>query len=215
MPLLSIGRARLQPPYDVGTERRCRTTARPLKDYISYRMCKGCKVDSTSRDAATRTRILRATFEVLSRTGYGKLSLSDVAGQAGISRPTLYRLFSSKEELLAAFGEWEQHNIEEGLRAAAAGRTGADRLDAVLRHMVEHQREYALARLVEIEPDHVLGQLARVLPIMRAMLETLMPQDDRRIVAGSIVRIALSHYLVGGDDDADFLTQLRHAAGLG
>nr|WP_246462089.1 TetR/AcrR family transcriptional regulator [Nocardia transvalensis] len=157
---------------------------------------------------------MRATFEVLSRKGYGKLSLSDVAQQAKVSRPTLYRLFSSKEELMAAFGEYEQHNIEEGLRAAIEGLAGPERLDAVLRYMVEHQKSYALSRLVDIEPDHVLSQIARVIPIMRAYLEPLVPQDDPVVVAGTLVRLAVSHYLVASDDSTDFLAQLRHAAGI-
>ena len=43
--------------------------------------------------------------EVLGRSGQTKLSLSEVALQAGVSRPTLYRWFASKGELLDAFGE--------------------------------------------------------------------------------------------------------------
>ena len=41
------------------------------------------------------------------RHGYAKFNLSDVAAQAGISRPTLYKSFSSKDDLLAAFSEFE------------------------------------------------------------------------------------------------------------
>ncbi|MGV9673825.1 TetR/AcrR family transcriptional regulator [Nocardia sp. NPDC003482] len=173
-------------------------------------------MDSTSgtRDDSTRARILRATFEVLGRKGYDKLNLSDVAAQAKISRPTLYRLFSSKAELLTAFGAYEQANIENGLRAAAEGHTGVARLDAVLRFIVEFQESYSLSRMVHVEPDHVLAQIERVIPIMRAHLEPLVPQGDPVIVAGTIVRLAISHYLVGGDDKADALAQLRHAAGI-
>src|ERR1700739_587773 len=43
----------------------------------------------------------------LCRHGYGKLNLSDVATQAGISRPTFYKFFSSKDELLSAFSQVE------------------------------------------------------------------------------------------------------------
>jgi AraC-like DNA-binding protein len=45
-------------------------------------------------DTSTRRRILAATVEVLGHTGHTKLSLSQVALQAGVSRPTLYRWFS-------------------------------------------------------------------------------------------------------------------------
>lgn len=162
----------------------------------------------------TRTRILRATFEVLGRRGYGKLNLSDVAAAAKVSRPTLYRLFSSKQDLLAAFGEYEQRNIEKRVRAAIEGLEGAERLDAVLRFIVDFQDSYSLSRVVEVEPDYVLQEIARVVPVMREVIEPLVLQDDRRIIAGAIVRLAVAHYLVGGDDRADFLAQLRHTAGI-
>ena len=57
-------------------------------------------IEQADDDDPMRERILRATFKVLCRHGYGKLNLSDVAAQAGISRPTLYKFFSSKDELL-------------------------------------------------------------------------------------------------------------------
>jgi AcrR family transcriptional regulator len=52
-------------------------------------------VQVTDPDTSTRQRILAATAEVLGRHGMTKLSLSDVALQAGVSRPTLYRWFAS------------------------------------------------------------------------------------------------------------------------
>jgi AcrR family transcriptional regulator len=47
-------------------------------------------------DRSSRERILAATAEVLGRNGMTKLSLSEVALRAGVSRPTLYRWFASK-----------------------------------------------------------------------------------------------------------------------
>ena len=50
---------------------------------------------------ATRSRILDATVRVMAR-GIASLSIPDVAREAGVSVPTVYRHFGSKEELLAA-----------------------------------------------------------------------------------------------------------------
>ena len=69
-------------------------------------------------DNSTRQRILAATAEVLGRNGMTKLSLSEVALQAGVSRPTLYRWFASKRDLLDAFVVWERQYYE---RAVAEG----------------------------------------------------------------------------------------------
>lgn len=76
-------------------------------------------------DTSTRQRILLATAEVLGRNGKTKLSLSEVAAQAGVSRPTLYRWFASKEELLSAFSNYERQFFEGGLVKATAGLKGS------------------------------------------------------------------------------------------
>ena len=80
---------------------------------------------------ATSERILEATLEVLARSGPSKLSLSDVAAAAGVSRPTLYRWFPSKESLLDEFGRYEQRKYDSGIAAAVAGLQGNARLEAV------------------------------------------------------------------------------------
>ena len=76
-------------------------------------------------EQSTRRRILAATFVVLSRDGRRKLQLSDVAAEANVSRPTLYRYFGSKDGLLEAFGLYEQDNFDSGIAAAMAGLSGA------------------------------------------------------------------------------------------
>jgi len=66
-------------------------------------------------DRSSRERILAATAEVLGRNGMTKLSLSEVALRAGVSRPTLYRWFASKRELLDAFVVWERQYYERAV----------------------------------------------------------------------------------------------------
>ncbi|MFI1913034.1 TetR/AcrR family transcriptional regulator [Nocardia sp. NPDC020380] len=46
--------------------------------------------------------IRMAAFQELAEVGYGKLSMEAVARRAGVSKPTLYRRWSTKEELVIA-----------------------------------------------------------------------------------------------------------------
>jgi AcrR family transcriptional regulator len=162
---------------------------------------------------SVRKRILAATFVVLARDGRRNLQLSDVAAEAQVSRPTLYKYFGSKEGLLEAFGLYEQDNFDAGIAAAMAGLRGPDRLDAALRFIVDFQSAYSLETLVDTEPEHVITQMRRVLPIMQDRVRRLIPGDDADVAAWAVVRIAVCHYVVGGEATA-FLTELRHAAGL-
>jgi len=168
----------------------------------------------TEEEMSSRHRILRATADVLGRSGQAKLSLSDVALQAGVSRPTLYRWFSSKDELLKAFGVFEREAFESGITQVTSGLRGNEKLDAALLFIVEYQQSYSGVRIVDIEPEVSIEALSRVIPLMRARLEKLVTGPNGAVKAAAAVRVAVSHYIVRSDDGDQFLAQLRHAVGL-
>jgi AcrR family transcriptional regulator len=165
-------------------------------------------------DTSTRERILVATAEVLGSSGITKLSLSDVATRAGVSRPTLYRWFGSKQDLLGAFAVWERHFYERAVTDASVGLPASQRLDAALRVIVACQHSYPGLRMVDVEPEHVIPRLAMVIPVLRQQFERLITGPDAAVAAAAVVRVAMSHYLVRSDDGDQFLAQLRNAAGL-
>jgi AcrR family transcriptional regulator len=167
---------------------------------------------SVDADNSTRQRILAATAEVLGRNGRSKLSLSEVALQAGVSRPTLYRWFDSKKDLLDAFVVWERQSYERAVADATADLPTSEKLDATLRVIAEYQQSYPGLRMIDVEPEHVIKRLSQILPLMRERLERLVQGPDGELAAATAVRVAISHYLVRSDDDDEFLAQLRHAA---
>ena len=166
------------------------------------------------QDSSTQRRILAATAEVLARSGHTKLSLSEVALQAGVSRPTLYRWFASKQELLDGFSRYESDMFDSGLSRATAGLRGTEKLDAALIFIVDYQQSYSGVRLIDIEPEVVIDQLERVMPVMRARLLKLMTGPNAGVKAATAIRVAVAHYIVRSDDGAEFLAQLRHAVGI-
>lgn len=170
--------------------------------------------DADSVDPSTRQRILAATADVLGRSGQTKLSLSEVALQAGVSRPTLYRWFASKQELLDAFGRHERDMFDNGISRATADLRGTERLDAAMRFIVEYQQSYSVVRLIDIEPEVVIAQLSKIIPLMRARLEKLLSGPNAAVKAATAIRVAVAHYIVRGDDADQFLAQLRHAVGI-
>jgi TetR/AcrR family transcriptional repressor of uid operon len=167
-------------------------------------------------DPATRERILRATFKVLCRHGYSKFSLSDVAAQAGISRPTLYKCFASKGELLQSFSEFEVLSFEQDLAHALDGRKGRKRLDAIVEFLADFYRTYQMRGLIEIEPALVLASMSRAVPVLSEVIAREFGSQvrDPETVSTALVRIGICHYLVPSEDDDRLLAQLRAAAGL-
>ncbi len=167
-------------------------------------------------DEPMRERILRATFKVLCRRGYGKLNLSDIAAQAGISRPTVYKFFSSKDDLLSAFSLFELHLLREDLDRAIHGYTGRDRVDALLQFLADFYSSYQMRALVEIEPGLVLSQMSKTLPALVELIAPALEGQVRQpqVVARALVRLSVCHYLVPGHDDERLIDQLRVAAGV-
>jgi AcrR family transcriptional regulator len=171
-------------------------------------------------DDSTRTRLLDATSLALAQFGPRKVSLSEIAALAGVSRPTLYRYFASKDDLLLALADHEKHRFESGLAAKLEGLTGEARLDRAMRHVIEFQRGYHMEDLVLTEPAFMVDQLRRALRTMAGSLtplfqELAVPGEATRPAdkADLVVRLALSHFLIRGSE-AQLLRELRHAAGL-
>lgn len=69
--------------------------------------------------------------------------------------------------------------------------------------------------LIEIEPGLVFGQMARALPALVELVKPALAGQvrDPEVVAMTLVRLAVCHYLIPGHDDARLLDQLRATAG--
>jgi len=179
-------------------------------------------VPAPARGDATRTRLLEATGAVVARLGPRKLSMRAIAAEAGVSRPTLYKYFGSKEDLLLALAAHEKKRFVRELDDEISGLSGAARLDRALRFMVEFQRDYPMRKLVMIEPEFILDQLEQSLAVMAASLAPLFDDAAPATASGTAtaadladlaVRTAMSHFLIPRDD-AQLVRELRHIAGL-
>jgi len=156
-------------------------------------------------------RILDAAQRLVLRTGARRLSLTEVAKLAGVARPTLYRYFVSKDELIDALGKREYRRFNTAMSAALSGRSGVDGLEAAIDLVVAVLHVQPPRHLVDLEPGFVNEQMARVLPMIEEALAAVLERD----LAGAVARTALSHYIFPDRDPAAARRQLRAASGLG
>src|ERR1700721_711831 len=75
------------------------------------------------RSARTRSALLESAARGLSREGYGRLVLEDVAREAGYTRGALYHQFKDKEGLALAVIEWVNENWMREVGEPAARET--------------------------------------------------------------------------------------------
>ncbi|MBM3266201.1 MAG: TetR/AcrR family transcriptional regulator [Candidatus Sericytochromatia bacterium] len=85
-------------------------------------------------DQATTERLLVAAERHFGREGFAAARLEDIAGDAGISRPSLLYHFKTKDDLYAAVVDRAFARLGEALGAAmVTGGEFPDRLDATIR----------------------------------------------------------------------------------
>jgi AcrR family transcriptional regulator len=169
-------------------------------------------------------RILDAAQRLVFRTGARKLSLSDVAALAGVSRPTIYRYFVSKEDLIDALGKRERRRFNAAMAQAMSGVVGVARLEAAVDVVATFVEAQPPGRLLDLEPTFAHEQMAQALPMLAEGLTVVLQQCARenafatavslRDLAGAIARTALSHYIFPESDRAAARREIRAAAGL-
>jgi len=177
---------------------------------------------STSREA-----ILAAARRAIVERGPGKLTLSSIAASAGVSRPTLYRWYPTKDVLLAAIAVYEEEQFDRGLRAAIdARRAPARRLDAALHYLVTYLDDVLGPDPIGAEPRFALASLERSLPVQRRALVRYLGDafDQVPAVRGGelsneqaaelFLRLTYSHYLIPHPEPEMLLANLRSFAGL-
>jgi AcrR family transcriptional regulator len=124
--------------------------------------------DSTLKEQQLRLResvILQAVNQLLAQKGYDAMTVDEVAAQVGLTKPSLYKLFESKEALAAAA---LIRLLDQALAAARAQPTevpAGERLRAVLR--------WALSQ-------HLAGAMP-LLPSTRSSLREALLNDGRYV----------------------------------
>jgi AcrR family transcriptional regulator len=114
-----------------------------------------------------RDRILDATDRLLARYGYRKMTVEDIAQEAGIGKGTVYLSFPAKEEIALCCIDRMVDRLLDRLRQIAAGPgTLEARLRSMLRERVLHRFDYAGDHAASI--DAMLGAVRPALLARRA-----------------------------------------------
>lgn len=91
------------------------------------------------RKQMLREEIIEAAQELIAEKGYGAMSMDELAGHVGISKPTLYTYFTNKDELVVEAVTREMRQMLELVEQLPAGGSPLGRLALVLRELLERQ----------------------------------------------------------------------------
>lgn len=169
--------------------------------------------------------VLDAAFDLLVAVGVRRMTMADLARQAGISRATLYRRYENVTQVVAALMTREWATVAEDA-ITDAGATGRDRLVEVTVAIARTIRSHPLLRkIIDLDPEFLLPyllkrrgtstnqQLALIEAGVRAgMADGSIRDGDAALRAASVLLTAWSFVLTGPvfTDDLDALdSELR------
>jgi AcrR family transcriptional regulator len=92
--------------------------------------------------------ILDAAYELMAERGYADVSMDDVAALAGVSKPTLYQHFASKDELVLHVSMRLMRQSETALANQDDGRSALERIQHTLKESLARRAGLWSARVV-------------------------------------------------------------------
>jgi AcrR family transcriptional regulator len=159
-------------------------------------------------------KILGGALDAIASRGVRRLSMSDIIDASGVSRGTLYRYFSNKDEVLAAVSEYVCVGFENGIREAGQSISDPiDRFRAVMRFYARYTQDNTPDRVFQVEPAFHLAffrsRFARYKIAVREALDPVFDHLDRLFgeainrdaFVETLVRTQLSTLLVPASDD--------------
>lgn len=157
------------------------------------------------------TRVLDAAKACTLKWGMQKVTIDDIAGEAGVSRATLYRLFPGGKDVL--FDAFRLRELEDFFTRMSADIDGHEDLETLLVRMVvaatrELRSDEQLAMMLASEPGEALGQLTvdgipRILRVATVflvpMVDQYLPRPDAVKVVELLSRLVISYFLAPSD----------------
>lgn len=169
---------------------------------------------------ATRDAIVDAAFAAVAAHGIARLSMSEVARRAGVSRQTLYRHFPDRRDLLAALILREHRSFQARIQAAAAcHRTLRGAVEAFAAEVLHTAREHPLFdRLLSTEPEALLpfltgtggALLPEVEPVLADLIADRLPHLSPvrvRRTADALGRLLISYAINPGEATVEELAE--------
>jgi AcrR family transcriptional regulator len=106
-------------------------------------------------NAEARQQILAAAESVIARYGVSKTTMDDIGKQAGVSRPTVYRYFGDRDNLLAALIERRTRMLFDRARDYIFGfESFTEQLVEGLLYLIDHGRRDPIVRIL-VGPEYL------------------------------------------------------------
>lgn len=155
--------------------------------------------------------VLDAAKRCVERWGMAKVTIDDIAADAGVSRATLYRLFPGGKDVL--YDAMRVRELEEFFTRLTGLVDGVDDLDELLVRIVvaatsELRSDQHLAAMLASSPGEVAGELTldglpRIIRVatlfLVPMVEPYLPRSEANRLVELLARLVISYFLAPSD----------------
>jgi AcrR family transcriptional regulator len=159
----------------------------------------------------TELRVLDATKACCARWGISKVTIDDIAAEAGVSRATLYRMFPGGKDVL--FDALRVHELEEFFTELSQHIEGVDDLEELLVRTVVYatgalRSDDHLAIMLASEPGDTLSNLTvqglpRIIRMASLFLsgkvEPYLDRASAQRLVELLARLVISYFLAPSD----------------
>lgn len=174
-----------------------------------------------------KSMAIDAAVELVRTVGWANIRMADIAARIGVSKPTLYKHFGSKDQLASVYLDREvdamievaaaalnrypadpERALREGLRSVIETFTSNPVLRSVL---ADDEASAALLPLVTTHGQRMLGRAtAGLSPIVQHAIPAI-EESDVRAFSDAMIRILISHAILPApsvDDSVDLILRV-------
>lgn len=164
------------------------------------------------RQVRTRAALVTAAIELVDERDTDKISVTDLAGRAGVSRKSLYLNFADRDALLQTGGLHRyKHALDEYHRSGAGGLEGT--ANAVISHLRDHRSFYRrlLSGSCGVETYRgIQGFLAQGIDRAAEQRGISLKESERLFLSGG----AMAFLVWSLDSERSDMAAVQAAAGL-
>lgn len=175
-----------------------------------------------------RDVVMQATVEIVRTQGWARTRMGDIAAVAGISKPTLYKYFGSREELAREYVDREVDQVLQTARTVFKRYPGDPEraLTEGLQHIVEDLSRNPLIRavftddavaasLLPLVTTHGERLLKHAVDEIAAISSVALPgalPEDIRAYSDTLVRLMISHAILPSPSVEDSVDSMLRVA---
>jgi AcrR family transcriptional regulator len=158
----------------------------------------------------TQARLIVAAMRLLSERGYESVTVDDIAGDAGVSRRTLFRYFPGKDEIVLAWTQGMTGVLAETIRATPSSIDAREAMirsfEAVIPRMASSRREaFAFVSLIEKTPALLPVSLRKYAQWEDSLAEALQlrlegTEEERRLGSRVMARSGIAAFRTALDE---------------